>query len=482
VKAAYAGQAEFVLQAEQHGTGHAVMMAEPKLRDFEGEILVLYGDTPLLRGETIERMRKFKHARSADLVILTAEGDIPGRIVRDSKGRVERIVEAQDASLEELSIPERNTGVYLISAPLLWEGLGVIERDNRQGELYLTDVVGHAVQTDRRVDALRLEDADECLGINTRAELADAGRIMRARINASHMKAGVTLVDPESSYIDSNVEIGSDTLIEPGCTITGRSVIGSGVHIKAGCYIEESRLDDGVVFGPYSHLRPNSHLMDGVKIGNFVEVKNATLGRGSKAAHLTYIGDATVGEGVNFGCGSIVVNYDGYKKHHTLVGDGSFVGCNVNLIAPVEIGPNAFLAAGSTINRPVPEDSLGVARSRQQNLDGWVARKEGRSSKGTPAASGVTKTAGPKTRAPKKTAKKKTAKKTAAKRKTAKKTAKKAAKKAAKKVAKRKAAKKKSSRKSASKQRASTAGKKRVASRKTAKKRSAGGRGKTKRG
>jgi bifunctional UDP-N-acetylglucosamine pyrophosphorylase/glucosamine-1-phosphate N-acetyltransferase len=370
--------ADCVVQAEQKGTGHAVMMAEESLRNFEGDVLILYGDTPLLRGETLLRMQGLKAETGADLMMLTAVGDIPGRVVRDAEGRVERIVEAQDASPEELALEERNTGVYLVSSELLWAGLGKIESGNNQGELYLTDVVGYAVETGHRVEALRIEDPDECLGINDRAQLAQANRAMRQRINEGWMAQGVTLLDPETTYIDATVEIGADTVIEPGCCITGATSIGSGVVIKANCYIEDSRLDDDVVFGPYSHLRPHSHLMDGVKIGNFVEVKNSTLGPGSKSAHLTYIGDADVGSDVNFGCGSVVVNYDGYAKSRSKVADGAFIGCNVNLISPVEIEARAFLAAGSTISQDVPEDALGVARARQRNIEGWVARKEGR--------------------------------------------------------------------------------------------------------
>ena len=370
--------AEFVVQAEQKGTGHAVMMAEESLADFDGDVLVLNGDTPLLRAETLLRMCALKAETGADLTMLTAVGDIPGRVVRDSEGRVERIVEAQDASPEELALEERNTGVYLVSSALLWAGLGNIEAGNNQGELYLTDVVGYAVETGHRVEALRIEDSDECLGINDRSQLAQASRVMRQRINKGWMANGVTLVDPETTYIDATVQIGVDTVIEPGCCITGTTVIGQGVSIKANCYIEDSRLDDDVVFGPYSHLRPHSHLMDGVKIGNFVEVKNSTLGPGSKSAHLTYIGDADVGSNVNFGCGAVVVNYDGYAKSRSKVADGAFVGCNVNLISPVEIQARAFLAAGSTISQNVPADALGVARARQRNIEGWVARKEGR--------------------------------------------------------------------------------------------------------
>ncbi len=378
VRRVYGESAEFVLQAEQKGTGHAVMMAEDALRDFSGDIFILYGDTPLLRPETLERMRVVKSQTRADLVMLTASGDIPGRVLRDADGRVARIIEAQDATPAELAIEERNTGVYLVSSDLLWAGLGQIDTDNRQGELYITDVVGYAVQKGYRVEALWIEDASECLGINDRIQLAEATRIMRDRINARIMADGVTLIDPTTTYIDATVEIGQDTLIEPGCVITGRSVIGRNVRLKANCMIEDSTLDDEVHLGPYAHLRPNSHLMRGVKVGNFVEIKNSTLGPGSKSAHLTYIGDADVGTDVNFGCGSVVVNYDGYRKHRSSVGDSAFIGCNVNLVSPVRIAPHAFLAAGSTITTDVPEDALAVSRARQRNIEGWVARKEGR--------------------------------------------------------------------------------------------------------
>jgi len=378
VRRIYGESAEFVLQAEQKGTGHAVMMTEDALRDFSGDVFILYGDTPLLRPETLERMRAMKAETGADLVMLTASGDIPGRVLRGESGRVMRIVEAQDATPEELAIEERNTGVYLVSSDLLWAGLGAIDTDNQQGELYITDVVGYAVEKGYRVEALWLEDASECLGINDRTQLAEATKIMRDRINARIMADGVTLIDPETTYIDATVEIGQDSVIEPGCVITGRTLIGRGTHIKANCTVEDSILDDDVQLGPYAHLRPHSHLMKGVKIGNFVEIKNSTLGPGSKSAHLTYIGDADVGADVNFGCGSVVVNYDGYQKHRSTVGDSAFVGCNVNLVSPVRIAPHAFLAAGSTITTDVPEDALAVGRARQRNIDGWVARKEGR--------------------------------------------------------------------------------------------------------
>ena len=400
VRRAFGESAEFVHQLEQKGTGHAVMMAEDALSDFTGDIFILYGDTPLLTVETLERMRALKAERVADLVMLTARGEIPGRVVRDSEGRVERIVEAQDASPEELQIEERNTGVYLVSHDLLWAALSQIGTDNQQGELYLTDIVGYAVQKGHSVEALWLADSSECLGINDRQELAEATRLMQARINAEVMASGVTLVDPATTYIDATAEIGPDTVIEPGCCIKGHSKIGSHVLIRAGCYVEDSQLDEGVQFGPYSHLRPGSHLKAGVKVGNFVEIKNSTLGPGSKSAHLTYIGDADVGADVNFGCGSVVVNYDGYQKHRSEVGDGAFVGCNVNLISPVRISGKAFLAAGATITQDVPEDALGVARSRQRNLDGWVARKEGRSGAKADSATPSAPDAAPTARAP----------------------------------------------------------------------------------
>lgn len=378
IEKAFEGRAEFVLQAEQKGTGHAVLQAMPLLEGFSGEVLILYGDTPLLTAATLAAMSQLKADTRAALVMLTAIGEIPGRVVRDAKGRIERIVEAQDATPEELEIAERNTGVYLVDSELLRDGLANLTDDNNQGELYITDIVGHAVKSGRVVEALLLEDGEECLGINNRAELATAGAIMRRRIARQHMDNGVTLIDPDHTYIDVDVAIGRDSVIDPGVVIQGDTVIGEGVHIKAHCVIESSRLDEGVVFGPSSRLRPNSHLMEGVKIGNFVEVKNSVMGKGSKSAHLSYIGDADVGADVNFGCGSVVVNYDGYKKHRTTVGDGVFIGCNANLVAPVELEKNSFVAAGSTITRNVPEDALAVARARQNNLEGWVARKEGR--------------------------------------------------------------------------------------------------------
>jgi len=378
---AFAGQAEFVEQTEQKGTGHAVKQALPALEGFSGDVLILYGDTPLLTSDTFRRMAELKRELDADLMMLTAIGPIPGRVVRDAAGKIERVVEAQDATPRELEIEERNTGTYIMSADLLREGIASLKDDNRQGELYITDVVGYAVQNGLQVEGLLSDDAEECLGINTRADLARATEAMRRRINAGHMEAGVSFTDPTQAYIDINVVIGRDSLIEPGCVIQGASVLGEGVHLKSQCVIESSRLDDGVVLGPMAHLRPNCHLKAGVKIGNFVEIKNSTLGEGTKSAHLSYIGDATIGAEVNFGCGTIVVNYDGIEKHRTVVEDGAFIGCNANLLSPVTVGKNAFVAAGTSVSKDVPDNALAVARVRQNNIEGWVAKREARSAK-----------------------------------------------------------------------------------------------------
>jgi bifunctional UDP-N-acetylglucosamine pyrophosphorylase/glucosamine-1-phosphate N-acetyltransferase len=375
VERAFAGRARFVVQAERRGTGHAVQQAAPLLARFRGDVLVLYGDTPLLRVETVRAMLDHKARTRADLVMLTSSLPLPGIVVRDAAGRVERVVEAPDATPAELALDEFNTGVYLVASELLWKALDLLDDRNEQGELYLTDVVARAVAEGRRVEALRMEDPEEALGVNTRAELARAAAALRRRAAARLMDAGVTLVDPSSTWIDVDVEVGPDTLIEPGCVITGPTRIGTGVHLKPHCTIESSVLEDDVVVGPCAHLRPGSVLRRGVRIGNFVEVKNSVLGEGVKADHLSYIGDADVGPGASFGCGSITVNYDGIAKHRTQVGARAFIGCNANLIAPLVLEEDAFVAAGSTVTRRVPAGALAVARARQENLEGWVKRR-----------------------------------------------------------------------------------------------------------
>jgi bifunctional UDP-N-acetylglucosamine pyrophosphorylase/glucosamine-1-phosphate N-acetyltransferase len=375
VEAAFAGRATFVRQDEPRGTGHAVLQARPALEGFRGDVLVLYGDTPLLRSETLRRMTELRAETGADLVLLTAPVDVRGIVVRDAQDRVLRVVEEPDATPAERAIPERNTGVYLTDAELLWKTLAGVDDRNRQGEIYLTDIVERAVAEGRRVEGLRMEDPEEALGVDTRALLAQAAAAVRRRVLARLMREGVTVVDPATTYVDADVTIGPDTVIEPGCVIQGPSRIGSGVHLKPHCTIESSELADDVVIGPSAHLRPGCRIGRGARIGNFVEVKNSTLGEGVKADHLSYIGDADVGPGASFGCGAIVVNYDGIAKHRTSVGARAFIGCNANLVAPLTIAPDSFVAAGSTITRDVPEDALAVGRVRQHHVEGWVSRR-----------------------------------------------------------------------------------------------------------
>ena len=375
VRESFAGRAEFVSQTEQRGTGHAVLQCQPQLEGFRGDVLILYGDTPLLRAETLERLVRHKAQTGADLALLSADVDVPGIVIRDAEGGVARIVEAPDATPEELQIAERNTGVYIVGAALLWKLLAQVDDHNAQGEIYLTDIVELAVRERCRVEALCMEDAREAQGVNTRGQLAEAARILRGRILDRLMEQGVSIVDPASTYIDAGVEVGPDTLIEPGYTIQGASRIGSGVHLKPHCTIESSAVGDDVQMGPDAHLRPGCDIGRGCRIGNFVEVKNSVLGEGVKADHLSYIGDADVGTRASFGCGAVVVNYDGVTKHRTTVGERAFIGCNANLIAPVVVESDAYVAAGSTITSSVPSDALGVARARQRNIEGWVTRR-----------------------------------------------------------------------------------------------------------
>ncbi len=375
VREAFAERATFVLQEKQCGTGHAVVQAEQALKGFHGDVLILYGDTPLIRPETLAQMVATKAETQADLVLLTAEVEVPGIVIREETGSISRIVEATDATSEELAIRERNTGVYLLSAELLWKTLAQIGDRNEQGEIYLTDLVGLLVRDGLRVEALRMADPEEAIGINTRVELAEAAAVIRRRKLDQLMLSGVTIVDPGATYIDVGVEVGKDTVIEPGCSIQGESRIGGGVHLKPGCMIESSDVGDDAIIGPNAHLRPGSVLGRGVRIGNYVEIKNSVLGDGVKADHLSYIGDADVGARASFGCGAITVNYNWREKGRTTIGEGAKIGCNVNLIAPVTIGKNAAVAAGSTIGSEVPEAALAVERAQHRNIEGWAARR-----------------------------------------------------------------------------------------------------------
>jgi bifunctional UDP-N-acetylglucosamine pyrophosphorylase/glucosamine-1-phosphate N-acetyltransferase len=374
VEQAFAGRARFALQREQRGTGHALLQAEEALGPFDGDLLVLYGDTPLLRAESLRQMVERKRATGADLVLLSARVDVPGIVVRDARGRLARIVEATDATPEELGIQERNTGVYLADRSTFWKALAQADDRNEQGEIYLTSAVEILLRDGRRVEVLPLEDDAEGIGVNTRVELARAAALVRGRKLEELMLAGVTVVDPASTWIDVDVEIGRDSVIEPGCAIQGASRLGERVQLRPHCVIESSDVADDVVIGPSAHLRPGNRIGPRTRIGNFVELKNSTLGAGVKADHLSYLGDADVGDGATFGCGSITVNYDWRTKHRTTVGDRAAIGCNANLIAPVSVGRDAAVAAGSTVTKDVPDGALAVERGETRHVAGWGTR------------------------------------------------------------------------------------------------------------
>lgn len=393
VKAQLGSSSLYALQEEQLGTAHAVMQAEAHLASKKGTTLVVCGDTPLIKAETMEALLKQHETQGAKASVLTATVEDPtgyGRIIRNAEGFVEKIVEHKDATDEEKKVKEINTGTYCFDNEALFSALKKVSNDNAQGEYYLPDVIEILKSQGEIVTAYQTEDFEETLGVNDRVALSQAEKIMRSRINEYHMRNGVTLVDPEHTYIETDVEIGQDTVIYPGTTIGmgskigAEAVIGPNSEIK-NCTIgdrtvirqsvaQDSEIGTDVTIGPFAHIRPQSQIADEVKIGNFVEVKKSIFGKGSKASHLSYIGDAEVGSDVNLGCGSITVNYDGKNKHLTKIGDGVFVGCNSNLVAPVTIGEGAYIAAGSTITEDVPAQSLSIARARQVNKEDYVKK------------------------------------------------------------------------------------------------------------
>lgn len=379
-------RSQYALQAEQLGTGHAVLQAEPFLKGKKGTTLVISGDTPLLTSETLNNLFEYHQGKNASATILTAKADDPtgyGRVVRDHVGIVEKIVEQKDATLEEARIQEINTGTYCFDNELLFDALSQLDTDNAQGEYYLTDIIEILKKDGKNVAAYLTEDFDESLGVNDRVALAKANELMRARINHQHMVNGVSFIDPKATYIDDGVVIGAETVIEPGVYLKGNTVIGENCLITANSQITDSIVEDDVVVktsvveesilrkgsdvGPYAHLRPKADIGEKAHVGNFVEVKKATIGEGTKVGHLTYVGDAILGKDINVGCGVVFVNYDGKNKHQTTVGDHSFVGSSVNLIGPVNVAPNSLIAAGSTITKDIPEGAMGIARARQEN-------------------------------------------------------------------------------------------------------------------
>ena len=384
---------EYALQAEQLGTGHAVLQAEELLGAKDGITLIACGDTPLFTAQTFAELFEYHKQKGAVATVLTARTDNPfgyGRIIRNEIGIVNKIVEQKDATQEEAAVKEINTGVYVFDNKELFAALHKIKNDNAQGEYYLTDVMEVFQKEGKIVAAYKMDDFEESMGVNDRLALSKATKVMRRRINEEHMRNGVTLIDPESTYIDIDVKIGNDTVIEPGVQLKGKTVIGTDCKIGAhseiidsqignnvtvtSSYIEDAVMHDNTDIGPYSHLRPQAEIKSGAHIGNFVEVKKATVGENTKVGHLTYVGDANLGHDINVGCGTVFVNYDGVNKHHTNVGDYSFIGSGSNIVAPVNIADHAYVAAGSTITDDIDAHDMGIARGRQVNKKGYFDR------------------------------------------------------------------------------------------------------------
>jgi bifunctional UDP-N-acetylglucosamine pyrophosphorylase / glucosamine-1-phosphate N-acetyltransferase len=386
--------ASFVEQKERLGTGHAVLQAHVACGDAPGTVLVLPGDVPLLSEATLRRLVEQHVASGAAATLLTAEVADPtgyGRVVRE-QGRPVGIVEHRDATASERQIREIGTSVYCFDAQRFWPALARVTPDNEQHEYYLTDVIGILRRQGQGLEAVITDDPNECLGVNDRRQLAELAGIMRRRILDRLMAAGVTVIDPATTYVDDTVTIGIDTVLHPGVILQGRTVVGADCVVSAGCQVSDTTLADSVLLkpycvlaestveagaqlGPFCHLRPLSYVGANAKIGNFVELKKSRIGRGSKVPHLSYVGDTQMGEEVNVGAGTITCNYDGAKKHETVIGDRVFVGTNSSLVAPLTIGEGAYVAAGSVITKSVPPGALAVARGRQETREGWVSRK-----------------------------------------------------------------------------------------------------------
>lgn len=386
---------EFALQAEQKGTGHAVMQAIDVIKNSKGEVVILNGDTPLITAETINKAIEYHKNNGNQATVITAILDDAtgyGRIVRDNDGSVLKIVEQKDASKEEKKINEVNSGMYVFDAQSLVYALDKITPNNAQGEYYLTDTLEILLSAGKKIGGYAISDNDEIRGINDRVQLNEAENIMQKRINEYHMRNGVTMRNPESVYIEDGVEIGNDTEICQNVTIKSGTKIGSDCVIGSGSMLDravihdgvdvlssvilESEVDEGTHVGPFAYIRPNCHVGKEVKVGDFVELKNSNIDDGTKISHLTYIGDSDVGKRVNFGCGTVTCNYDGKKKYRTTIGDDCFVGCNTNFVSPINVGDGVYIAAGSTITEDIPENSLSIARARQVNKEGWKDKRK----------------------------------------------------------------------------------------------------------
>lgn len=382
----------FALQAQQRGTGDAVAQAKHALAGHDGPVLILYGDVPLLTRGTLEKLLAAYHSAKGLLALLSIHLEDPtgyGRLVHE-EGKLVGIVEQKDATPRQREIKEVNAGIYVADSKFLFEAVANLKPQNAQGELYLTDIVKAAARlgTVTVVSA----KAEETAGINDKAQLAEAAKVMRQRINASHMANGVTMDDPSTTFIEEGVTIGPDTVIGPMVSIGSGCVIGSNVRIAQGCVLKKSTVQDGAelkpysvleeaavgpqcIIGPFARLRPGTELAQGVHIGNFVETKKARIGEGTKANHLAYLGDTDIGKATNVGAGTITCNYDGFKKHVTTIGDNVFIGSDTQLVAPVKVGDGAIIGAGATITENVPAQSLSLSRAPQVTKDGWAERR-----------------------------------------------------------------------------------------------------------
>ncbi|MCG9969018.1 bifunctional UDP-N-acetylglucosamine diphosphorylase/glucosamine-1-phosphate N-acetyltransferase GlmU [Pelotomaculum terephthalicicum JT] len=389
------GRAEVVLQAEQLGTAHALAQAGPLLKDFSGCLLVLCGDTPLIEAGTLAELVEKHRSMGAAATVLTAEMENPagyGRVIRDEQGRVLKIVEQKDASADEILVREVNTGVYCFEGAGLFDTLARITPANAQGEYYLTDIIDIYAKNGRTVGAVVLKNHMEMTGINDRVQLAEVEQYMRRRVLNELMRAGVTVIDPLSTFVSRKARVGRDTVIHPFTIIEGETVIGEDCVIGPGSRLVDAAVGNGVSIqnsivldsdigdncniGPYAYLRPETTLGRTVKVGDFVEIKKSVIGDGSKVPHLSYVGDAVVGKKVNVGAGTITCNYDGRQKWTTRIGDGAFIGSNTNLVAPVEVGGQAVTGAGSTITKDVAPGALGVERAKQIVIKNWADRKK----------------------------------------------------------------------------------------------------------
>jgi bifunctional UDP-N-acetylglucosamine pyrophosphorylase/glucosamine-1-phosphate N-acetyltransferase len=388
----------FIEQTEQKGTGHAVTIGRPALEHLDGYLMVLYGDSPLLRSDTLRRLIDQETRGTAAAVLMSAIMDDPfgyGRVVRDSHGRVIDIVEQKAGTLEQLAIREANMGIYCYRADLFWKHAGEIAPNPASGEYYLTDMAAILTRAGHTVEAMQIADPGEALGINDRAQLAEVDAILRERKRRALMVSGVTLVKPETITVDADVTIGMDTIVEPFTQILGRTMIGENCRIGACSIVQDSTLADeveigaftivngstlerGAIAGPYARLRMENHVGPRAHIGNFVELKKTRMGAGAKANHLAYLGDSDIGDKVNIGAGTITCNYDGVAKHPTKIGAGAFIGSNATLVAPLEIGEGAYTAAGSTITDPVPADALALGRARQEMKLDWARKRRAR--------------------------------------------------------------------------------------------------------